>query len=119
MTIYKKLDVWSQAIELVKEFRAVSNCLIQEREFELHKQIVRSAISIPSNIAEGASSGSDPNFIRYLNISLGSISEFQTQLEICILWEVVFPEVATQLIKQSENLAYRIRKLKKYLENQP
>ena len=115
MTAFKKLEVWQDAISLVNSFRRVSEDLIQSREYELKNQLVRCAISIPSNIAEGASSGSDKNFIRYLNISLGSIAEFQTQLEISVHWNLLDPEEAKIIIQDAERLAYRLRKLKKYL----
>ncbi len=56
----------------------------QDEIYGLTAQIKRCAVSIPSNIAEGRGRNSDKEFIRFLNISLGSVYELQTQLELAL-----------------------------------
>ena len=71
---YKKLRIRQQSIEIVKEIYEVTKNFPSEEKFGLTNQIRRSAVSVPSNIAEGAG-GSNAMFKRYLNITKGSIRE--------------------------------------------
>lgn len=70
-------------MRLVEDVYTLTQSLPDEEKFGLVSQIRRSAISIPSNIAEGYRRHSKPDFARFLQIALGSLNELQTQLEIC------------------------------------
>ena len=76
---YQDLQVYQRSLVLAKELVVYFK---DRRPFSLSEQIVRSAISVPSNISEGAERGSQKEFLRYLSISLGSAAELGTQLEI-------------------------------------
>ena len=78
-TTFEDLEVWKRGCQL-----AVDVCVAthESRNFGLKDQMQRSAISIPSNIAEGAERDSDGDFIRFLRISNGSCGELRTQLYI-------------------------------------
>jgi four helix bundle protein len=76
---HKDLEVWKQAIELVKAVYEFTSGFPESEIHGLVSQMRRSAISIPSNIAEGAARNSDKEFIRFLYITLGSIAELDTQ----------------------------------------
>jgi four helix bundle protein len=80
MANHKDLDVWKRSIVLVKEVYAMIKSFPDDERFGLVSQIRRSAVSVPSNIAEGAARSSDKKFIQFLYISLGSLSELETQL---------------------------------------
>ena len=80
MKTHEDLDVWQGSIDIVVEVYKVTEILIEKKKFELVKQIRRSAISIPSNIAEGAARSSYKEFIKFLYYSLGSLTELETQL---------------------------------------
>lgn len=84
--------------------------------FGLTSQIRRSSVSIPSNIAEGAGRESTKDFLRFLYISLGSIFEMQTQLEIAKNITYIKEEEFNNLYEDSREiermLASLIRKLK-------
>lgn len=76
----KELKIWNRAIDLTVEvYRATDNFPKQEM-YGLTSQIRRSAVSIPSNIAEGAGRNSDNEFKHFLGIASGSSYELQTQL---------------------------------------
>ncbi len=78
-TTFEDLEVWKRGCQL-----AVDVCVAthHSKNFGLKDQMQRSAISIPSNIAEGAERDSDGDFIRFLRISKGSCGELRTQLYI-------------------------------------
>ena len=80
MTGYKNLDVWQKSITLVTNVYQLVKLLPKEETYALSDQIRRSAVSIPSNIAEGSSRNSKKEFIQFLYISLGSLCELETQL---------------------------------------
>jgi len=82
MRTHKDLDVWKNSIDFVTEIYKLTNKFPKSEFYGLTNQIRRSAVSIPSNIAEGAGRAHNKEFIQFLNISLGSISEIETQLTI-------------------------------------
>ena len=79
---YRDLIVWQKGMLLCKEVYLLTKKFPKEEVYGLTSQIRRCAISIPSNIAEGKARSSDKEFIRFLQISLGSVYELQTQLEL-------------------------------------
>ncbi len=82
MTIknYKDLNIWKQSIELVKNIYEVSNKFPKEELFVLTSQLRRTAISIPSNIAEGFTRFHNKEYRQFLYIALGSCAELETQM---------------------------------------
>jgi four helix bundle protein len=82
MATYKDLIVWQKAIALVKDVYIETEGFPSREMYGLTSQIRRSAVSIPSNIAEGHGRRSDADFGRFLTISLGSLFEMETQLVI-------------------------------------
>lgn len=76
----------------------------KEEMYALTSQIKRSAISIPSNIAEGYGRRSDKEFIRFLNISISSLFEIQTQIEIAYNLKYISTEQFTDLLEQSREI---------------
>jgi len=79
---HKRLKVWQKAMQLVVDVYEITQRFPQEEQFGLTSQILRCAVSIPSNIAEGHGRGSNKELIRFLNIARGSVFELDTQLEI-------------------------------------
>lgn len=80
MRPHKNLKVWKKAIELITRIYEITGSFPVDEKFGLISQIRRSAISIPSNIAEGAARNSKKEFIQFLSIAQGSTSELETQL---------------------------------------
>ncbi len=77
---HKDLEVWKKSIELSKNIYIITKNFPKEEIYGITSQIRRSAVSIPSNIAEGAARNHDKEFIQFLYISLGSLAELETQL---------------------------------------
>lgn len=82
MQAYRKLHVWAKAMDLVDEIYKVSASFPREEMYGLTSQLRRSAISVPSNIAEGSQRNSSKEFIQFLAIAYSSLAEVETQLEI-------------------------------------
>jgi four helix bundle protein len=80
MKTHKDLNVWRESIALVTIIYEKTKSFPKDELFALTSQIRRSAISIPSNISEGAARESNKEFIRFLFIAQGSVSELDTQL---------------------------------------
>jgi len=80
---HRKLSVWQKAIELTEHVYIFTQLLPEDERFGLISQMRRCSVSVPSNIAEGASRHSDKEFLRFLNISKGSLAELETQLILC------------------------------------
>jgi four helix bundle protein len=79
---HKDLDIWKTGITLVNAVYKLTAKYPKEEMYGLSSQMRRAAISFPANIAEGAARNSNKEFIRFLYISLGSLSELETHIVI-------------------------------------
>ena len=111
---HKELDAWANSISLVKKVYRLAECLPSSEKFGLINQIKRAAISISSNIAEGAARDSDKEFIKFLYYALGSIAELETQLIISqeLGFLVIPDELNNDLQKTRQIILGLIRYLK-------
>ncbi len=100
MKTYKDLLVWQKAMSFVTKIYETTRSFPKEESYGLTSQIRRCAISIPSNIAEGFGRNSKNEFVRFLQIAMGSLFEIQTQLEISTnleyLKKIEFKEIYSQ-----------------------
>jgi four helix bundle protein len=101
---YKELKLWQKSIDLVTNIY-LSTCSFPDSEkFGLISQINRAAVSIPSNIAEGAGRNSDKEFIQFLSIAQASSFELETQLIISKNLNYLSVEDLDQLTIQIEEV---------------
>ena len=108
-----KLKIWNASIDLcVEVYEAVANMPNDER-YGLSSQIKRSAVSIPSNIAEGAGRDSSPQFNQFLNIAFGSSYELQTQLIISERLNFISKEVNEPILSKLDEIQKMIYVFKK------
>ena len=77
---YKDLKIWQLSRVFCKDIYLITKSFPSDEKFGLTSQLRRASVSIPSNIAEGASRVSNKDFARFLRISLGSCYEIETQL---------------------------------------
>ncbi|MEO8884428.1 MAG: four helix bundle protein [Mucilaginibacter sp.] len=100
----QELKIWNKAIDLsVEVYQATSDFPADER-FGLISQSRRAAVSIPSNIAEGAGRNSKKEFANFLGIANGSSYELQTQLIISNKLNLLRDELLDSLLKQIDEL---------------
>ncbi len=110
---FEDLEVWQKACKLaVRVYETLKEC----KDYGLRDQMTRAAISIASNIAEGAERGSAPDFIRFLHIAKGSAAELRTQAYIAcrikIISDKTQKELANELISMSKMIHGLIKSLK-------
>jgi len=80
---HRDLKVWRNSIALVEKIYRLTDELPNEEKFCLGSQLRRAAVSLPSNIAEGAARNSTKEFVQFLYIARGSLSELETQVTLC------------------------------------
>lgn len=119
MKTFRDLQIWQKAMTLVTNCYSVTSNFPKEEQFGLTSQIRRSAISIPSNIAEGFGRDTNKDYLRFLTIALGSLFEFQTQIEIAFnlkyINEEIFNKIYEDSREQERMLSSFIRKIKETL----
>jgi len=99
---FEDLEVWQRGCRLaVDVFKTFANC----RNFTMQDQVQRSALSVPSNVAEGYERDSDKEFVRFLNISKGSCGELRTQLYISRKLEFLKKADSDRLIRESKEIS--------------
>ncbi|WP_310559529.1 four helix bundle protein [Flavobacterium sp.] len=118
MRNFKELGVWQESRVLTKEIYLLTNSLPHDEKFGLISQIRRCVISIPSNIAEGAAKDSQKDFLRYLQISLGSSFELEIHLILCADLELLSKEKMGNHIENIERIQKRISSLIKFVKTQ-
>jgi four helix bundle protein len=101
---HKKLEVWKKGIKLVKDIYSLTCNFPNEEKFGLISQLRRAAVSVPTNIAEGAARNTKKEFINFLYISSGSLSEIDTLL-------VISTELNFLSIKDLEEINKKILKI--------
>jgi len=98
-------------MDLVVEIYEMTNSFPSDERFGLISQMRRSALSIPSNIAEGAGRNSSKDFARFLAIAKGSCSELETQLEVSYRLRLIEEDIFQMLSKKLEyinNMNFRL-----------
>jgi four helix bundle protein len=107
---FEDLEVWQRGCRLTVDiFKAFSGC----KNFSFRDQIQRSALSVPSNVAEGSERGSTKDFAHFLNIAKGSCGELRTQLYIARKLDLIAKTAFEALIKESKELSKMLEGLRR------
>ena len=114
MRNFRELNVWKDGRTLVKDIYTLTKLLPDSERFGLISQIQRSAVSIPSNIAEGCSKYSQKDFVRFLQIGLGSAYELESHIILCEDLNFISSDTSTPIIKNIQRLQKGIASLIKY-----
>jgi four helix bundle protein len=116
MANFKELLVWQKSIDFVTEIYKFTDSFPKDETFGLKSQIRRASVSIPSNIAEGNSRRSKPDYVQFLKISRGICAEVETQLIISknlhFLDEINYLKLNQDIIEISKMLNGLINSLK-------
>ena len=107
-------------MDIAKNVYSITESFPTEEKFGIISQIRRCGVSIPSNIAEGAARNSKKEFVNFLYISLGSLSELDTQLELSkrlgFIKEDIWKNLDDQIVKADKVLSGLIRSQKKFIK---
>ena len=109
---YLELKIWQRSRILVKEVYQLTGLFPKNQQYGLTSQIQRAAVSIPSNIAEGAGRDTNKDFMRFLDIANGSAFELETQLFLSSDLEYAKAEKVNTIIselKEIQRMIFRFR----------
>ena len=115
MRDFKNYDVWIDGMRLVNSIYTIVDKFPKNEQFSITSQMTRSAISIPSNIAEGAGRSSGKEFARFLEYSLGSAYELETQILISEKRNYISNDESVEIQEVLISLQKRIIGLRKSL----
>lgn len=115
---FRELIVWQKAIELSTKIYSLTQNFPAEEKFGIISQIRRAAVSIASNIAEGTSRNSEKEFCYFLQVSLGSSYEMETQIVIARNLNFLNNEAFNDIIISITEIQRMISGLQKSMENQ-
>ena len=105
---YKNLHIWQDSIKLVRRIYEVTSTFPANEKFGIVSQMTRAAVSIPSNIAEGAGRNGNKEYANFLGIAIGSIFELHTQITICEQIGYLDARTVKQLEAQTYTLQQQI-----------
>ena len=102
---FRDLIAWQKAMQLAQELYAASAIMPDSERFGLTSQMRRSAVSVPSNIAEGYARQSTDDYIRFLRIARGSLAELSTQVELATRLRFIQPPPSlTDLLAETDRV---------------
>lgn len=115
---FTNLKVWQHAMDITINVYSMVKLLPDFERYSLSDQIRRSAISIPSNIAEGQGRNSNKEFAHFLSISRGSIAELQTQLILCVKIGYIPDDLINPILLELSQLDRMICGLMNFLKSE-
>lgn len=117
MNSYRDLIVWQKSMALVAAIYQKSNSFPKEELYGLCSQLRRAAVSVPSNIAEGYGRGSTQDYLRFLQISRGSLYEVQTQIEIALVLHYLNEAQVNSLMEEALEIEKMLNSLIRKLQS--
>ena len=112
---HRDLAAWREAVALVVAIYRQTASFPKEEAYGLTSQIRRAAVSIPSNIAEGAGRNSSRELLQFLGIACGSLAELDTQLELAV--QLGYMDSKDSVIGQTGRVGMLLRLLRKSIES--
>lgn len=112
---YRDLEVWQRGMELAEATYQFCELLPHQEMYGLRAQLQRSAVSIPSNLAEGHARSSTRDYLRFVSIALGSLAELETQLVLAGRIHDFSEEKLNVLLQDADQLGRKLRGLQKSL----
>lgn len=113
---FKKLKIWNESMKLVSESYKITRTFPKFETYGLSSQMNRSAVSIPSNISEGTNKSSNKHFSNYLEHSLGSTFEWETQLNVAFNEGYISEEKFEELEQKIKEIQKMISSFKSRLQ---
>jgi four helix bundle protein len=112
---YRDLEIWKKGIEIVKDIYKLTEKFPKQETYGLVSQMRRSAISIPSNVAEGFKRYHNKEYKQFLHITLGSCAELETQITIAKELNYIQQDREASLLEKLDHIGRMITSLLKKL----
>jgi four helix bundle protein len=113
--MYENLDAWKEATNLAVRIYQITRTFPKEEIYGITSQIRRAAVSISSNIAEGAGRKSKNDFRQFVHVASGSLNEVESILHICFRLDFIKPNAYQDLKEDVDKVGRLIGGLIKYL----
>lgn len=114
---YRDLKVWQKAMDLTERIFVLSEKFPKQQAYVMTSQIQRSALSVPSNVAEGRSRHSENDFIYHLNIARGSLAELETQILLSMRLKYLSETEGNELLLVTSEITRMLHGLKTSLKD--
>jgi len=113
---FRDLEIWKKGIEIVKDIYGATRSFPRREVFGLISQMQRSAVSIPSNVAEGFNRFHNKEYQHFLFVALGSCAELETQVEIAGELKYVRSDAKAAILEKLDHETRMIRNMVKKLD---
>ncbi|TAM97700.1 MAG: four helix bundle protein [Rhizobiaceae bacterium] len=113
---YRDLIVWKEAVDIAELVYSLTRTFPREEAFGITSQMRRSAVSVPSNIAEGFGRAQKRSFVQFLRIAQGSLKELETQALLAARVGLLSAEQVASFMEQTERLGKRLVRYVRSLE---
>jgi four helix bundle protein len=114
---YRDLLVWQKSMDFAMQVYDIAKTFPKEELYGMTSQMKRSALSIPSNIAEGSSRRTTGEFLRYINIATGSLAEIETQIIFAARRKFIAQIKEEILLKDADEISRMLQGLYRSLES--
>ena len=110
-TSYRELEVWAKAMDVTEAIYALVRDLPKQEEYRLTSQLVRAAVSIPANIAEGHARGTRKDYAHFISVARGSAAELETLVLLAGRARFVSEERTAALLEEVERVSRMLNRL--------
>jgi four helix bundle protein len=111
VTSHRELDAWDVSMEIAESVYALARQMPKQEEFRLTSQMIRAAISIPANIAEGHARATRKDYAHFISIAKGSASELETLLLLANRAALLAPGATTPVLEKVDRVARMLNRL--------
>ena len=108
---YRELDVWAKAMEVAEAVYAAAKLMPKQEEYRLTAQLIRAAVSVPANIAEGHARATRKDYAHFVSIARGSAAELETLLILAQRAKLLSSETSDPILQETERVARMLNRL--------
>jgi four helix bundle protein len=116
---HKRLDVWRKSMDLAEAVYDAGKQMPKQEEYRLTSQMIRAAISVPANIAEGHTRATRKDYAHFISIARGSNAELETLFLLVERTRLLPTDVTQPLISLSDEVSRMLNKLHARLRDEP
>lgn len=108
---HRELDVWKLAMELARDVYKLARLMPKQEEYRLTGQMIRAAVSIAANIAEGSARGTRKDYTHFVSIAKGSAAELETLLLLAADADLVHRDATEGVLEKTDRVARMLNRL--------